>query len=143
MSTSKRINRTDGEWEELIKEFNASGLTQGVFCEQRGVANRFNGDTNMRISTWLYNGASTIKVGLTDGVYTSIDGYQFSGGSGDLNEAGQMTGFSRRFNGSTRIADMTSGQVAYLLTPTAVPVPPAVWLFGSGLLGLIGIAKKK
>ncbi len=37
MSTSKRINRTDGEWEELIKEFNASGLTQGVFCEQRGV----------------------------------------------------------------------------------------------------------
>ena len=38
MSTSKRINRTDGEWEELIKEFNASGLTQGVFCEQRGVA---------------------------------------------------------------------------------------------------------
>ena len=46
MSTSKRINRTDGEWEELIKEFNASGLTQGVFCEQRGVANRFNGDTD-------------------------------------------------------------------------------------------------
>lgn len=37
MSSSKRITRTDGEWEELIKEFNASGLTQGVFCEQRGV----------------------------------------------------------------------------------------------------------
>jgi PEP-CTERM motif len=28
-----------------------------------------------------------------------------------------------------------------LLTP--VPVPAAVWLFGSGLLGLIGIARKK
>lgn len=25
----------------------------------------------------------------------------------------------------------------------AVPVPPAVWLFGSGLLGLIGIARRK
>jgi hypothetical protein len=25
----------------------------------------------------------------------------------------------------------------------AVPVPAAVWLFGSGLLGLIGIARKK
>jgi len=24
-----------------------------------------------------------------------------------------------------------------------VPIPPAVWLFGSGLLGLIGIARKK
>jgi hypothetical protein len=37
MSNSERISRTDGEWEELIKEFNASGLAQGVFCEQRGV----------------------------------------------------------------------------------------------------------
>jgi len=24
-----------------------------------------------------------------------------------------------------------------------VPIPAAVWLFGSGLLGLIGIARKK
>jgi len=37
MSNNRRINRTHGEWEELFKEFNASGLTQGVFCEQRGV----------------------------------------------------------------------------------------------------------
>jgi hypothetical protein len=29
------------------------------------------------------------------------------------------------------------------LGPTAVPVPPAVWLFGSGLLGLIGVARRK
>jgi hypothetical protein len=28
-------------------------------------------------------------------------------------------------------------------TWTVVPIPPAVWLFGSGLLGLIGIARKK
>lgn len=26
---------------------------------------------------------------------------------------------------------------------TAVPIPPAIWLFGSGLLGLIGIARRK
>ena len=26
---------------------------------------------------------------------------------------------------------------------TVVPVPPAVWLFGSGLIGLVGIARKK
>lgn len=29
------------------------------------------------------------------------------------------------------------------LIPAAVPIPPAVWLFGSGLLGLIGIARRK
>jgi hypothetical protein len=28
-------------------------------------------------------------------------------------------------------------------TVTAVPVPAAIWLFGSGLLGLIGIARRK
>ena len=26
---------------------------------------------------------------------------------------------------------------------TTVPVPPAVWLFGSGLIGLIGVARRK
>jgi len=26
---------------------------------------------------------------------------------------------------------------------SAVPVPPALWLFGSGLLGLIGISRRK
>lgn len=28
-------------------------------------------------------------------------------------------------------------------TPSAVPVPAAAWLFGSGLLGLVGIARRK
>ncbi|HEN46860.1 MAG TPA: VPLPA-CTERM sorting domain-containing protein, partial [Mizugakiibacter sp.] len=27
--------------------------------------------------------------------------------------------------------------------PAVVPVPAAVWLFGSGLLGLIGMAKRR
>lgn len=35
-------------------------------------------------------------------------------------------------------------EAAYLLTPTsAVPVPPAVWLFGSGLIGLVGVARRR
>ena len=32
---------------------------------------------------------------------------------------------------------------APMLTITAVPLPAAAWLFGSGLLGLIGMARKK
>ena len=31
----------------------------------------------------------------------------------------------------------------FLLTTSAVPVPAAAWLFGSGLLGLIGVARRK
>jgi len=29
------------------------------------------------------------------------------------------------------------------LAPAAVPVPAAVWMFGTGLLGLLGAARKK
>jgi hypothetical protein len=29
------------------------------------------------------------------------------------------------------------------ISATVVPVPPAVWLFGSGLLGLVGIARRR
>jgi len=28
-------------------------------------------------------------------------------------------------------------------TATVVPIPATVWLFGSGLLGMIGIARRK
>lgn len=31
----------------------------------------------------------------------------------------------------------------WLFTASPVPVPAAVWLFGSGMLGLIGIARRK
>ena len=49
----------------------------------------------------------------------------------DINDNGQIVG-SAIFGGQTR---------AFLLNP--VPVPAAVWLFGSGLIGLIGLARKK
>ncbi len=35
------------------------------------------------------------------------------------------------------------GVITIDLEFTAVPLPPAMWLFGSGLLGLIGVARRK
>ena len=42
-------------------------------------------------------------------------------------------------------ADMEAWTATTAFTSSAVlvPVPPAVWLFGSGLLGLVGIARRK
>ncbi|MHB1142268.1 MAG: cohesin domain-containing protein [Sulfuricaulis sp.] len=42
-------------------------------------------------------------------------------------------------NGDPLAATTMSGSV----TVTAVPIPAAIWLFGSGLLGLIGMARRK
>ena len=37
-----------------------------------------------------------------------------------------------------------STPIAWLVTrPAEVPIPPAVWLFGTGLLGLFGVARRK
>ena len=38
-------------------------------------------------------------------------------------------------------ADLFFG--SYLIRSSVVPIPPAVWLFGSGLIGLIGLARRK
>ena len=43
--------------------------------------------------------------------------------------------------------DATGGGAGYNanfnFTAPAVPVPAAVWLFGSGLLGLVGVARRR
>jgi len=37
----------------------------------------------------------------------------------------------------------TMTQGAFRVNGTVVPLPPALWLFGSGLLGLVGLARRK
>jgi hypothetical protein len=41
------------------------------------------------------------------------------------------------------IADESWGLDNVQVAVAPVPVPPAVWLFGSGLLGLIGVARRR
>ena len=46
-------------------------------------------------------------------------------------------------SGSTSLIGVGGGDVRGLAFASPIPVPAAVWLFGSGLLGLIGIARRK
>ena len=65
---------------------------------------------------------------VASGVYTSTDVVEGAGADGILGLGmidGAFVGSSANFNF------------------TAVPVPAAVWLFGSGLLGLVGVARRK
>jgi hypothetical protein len=58
---------------------------------------------------------------------------QYSGGDAFLSQNGGPFQTFTRFDYGFRVA----------VTPSTVPIPPALWLFGSGLLGLIGVARKK
>jgi len=44
-----------------------------------------------------------------------------------------------------RLAEVSGGQTLFdaVTLETVVPAPAAVWLFGSGLLGLFGISRRK
>lgn len=68
--------------------------------------------TSMRCSStaflghdaWVWNGSTTIQVGLIDAAHTSSAGYRDSGPALQ-NDAGQVVGVSDRFSGATQIGE--------------------------------------
>lgn len=68
---------------------------------------------------------------------------------GDTNYLLSFNGFSRdggiNFETTADLAEgfQTSAEIYATLTVASVPVPAAVWLFGSGLIGLVGFAKRR
>ena len=90
--------------------------------------------------------ASAITITALSGVLTAID----------FSDVDPATGYSRiallsfdpleevgLLDGQGIIDTSVSSTYSLIITPTAVPVPAAVWLFGSGLLGLAGMIKRK
>jgi hypothetical protein len=76
------------------------------------------------LSTNAPTGGQTWMLASIDGNGDGNMGIPMAGG-------GPFGGFNANFN-----ANLSP-------TPDAIPVPAAVWLFGSGLLGLVGIARRK
>ena len=67
---------------------------------------------------------------VASGVYTSTDGIAGNPANPDgVRGYGMLDGAFAGFNANFDF--------------TAVPVPAAVWLFGSGLLGLVGVARRR
>ena len=48
-----------------------------------------------------------------------------------------------KYDVSTTVTGFVSFSQVRLSQPSAVPVPAAAWLFGSGLIGLVGVARRK
>lgn len=47
------------------------------------------------------------------------------------------------FQGIIGLFDIGSGNSMHVTSVSAVPIPSAIWLFGSGLIGLVGLARRK
>ena len=85
-----------------------------------------------------YYGTGFPNLVFTDGIFTSLNfiGQVEAFGFFDSN-LGFFEGEDDAFNLITGYWNTSS------FTVTPVPVPAAVWLFGSGLLGLVGVARRK
>jgi hypothetical protein len=79
---------------------------------------------------------------ITDVAWSASDLFPFIDSndfSVDLNVLfNPVTGIFNSFD-----AYFQNGTARLIYTYSAVPIPPAMWLFGSGLLGLVGIARRK
>lgn len=84
---------------------------------------------NINFAWGATSGIDVFMVWSADGL-TSLD-VDGDGTPGARMVDGPFPGFSANFTGS-------SGP-----TPAVVPVPAAVWLLGSGLVGLVGVARRR
>lgn len=103
----------------------ASGWTTGILGDD------FTTGSGSADAAWFLNGS-----GSDDVDYVSIG----SSGYTKLISYGDILGTDQYAAGGTYAPNTISW---LLVRPSEVPVPAAIWLFGSGLIGLIGVARRK
>lgn len=129
----------------ILTSVMAGGVADGIFTDT--------------ITSGIGAGGSSVDLSSFSEVtnFFTIDGWQLdltsinvianeSAGALDFDGAGLMTlsggGTASPVNWSFTSSEF-SGAISYNMSITAVPVPAAVWLFGSGLIGLIGMVRRK
>ncbi len=112
-------------------ELDANWRIDGLGVESPALARNFGGGfVNFIFRDQVGVGQNPVNGNLTTSVFFFLD-----------TKATQYTS-----NGSFDLLCAGTGCVSQIYStfaPSAVPVPAAAWLFGSGLLGLVGIARRK
>jgi hypothetical protein len=118
---------------------NTATGTQSGGAIPAGTLNDVAGTITMDLSSWFMNWNNSdvhAGTGKSDGITSAFATGTWDPVTGDYNLSWQsLTGLGPK-------AGLTS---SFTLegTVSAVPIPPATWLFGSGLLGLFGFIKRK
>ena len=103
------------------------------------------GDTQVGAFIRVLDGANNLLDEQTFDTLAALDSFQAAQLSQDLDpgwiDGGKIQiGFNNlvgNYEGSGRLYDNVNFDVA------PIPVPAAVWLFGSGLIGLVGVARRR
>jgi len=90
------------------------------------------GSKTTNLFSYLAGGVGNVA---TLGTTLNLTGFQQAG-----NISGSTHGTTLSLAGSTNFTLNANGD---LLVPAAVPLPAAVWLMGSGLLGLLGVGRRR
>jgi hypothetical protein len=134
---------------------NAFGLSFGDTITASGLFTADLGTVGSETGTVYFSTGTgnTLSIDLNGTVLTETDDDGFLSGLGPFLtfNAGALTDFdfqtSGVFNSSFLSFDNFENSTMFgswtSVTLTEVPVPAAVWLLGSGLLGLVGIARRK
>ncbi|WP_262965879.1 hypothetical protein [Methylobacter psychrophilus] len=87
---------------------------------------------------------STPVIAVFDSTNTLIESSELNFSTGGGINTGQFYGFLENSN-SIKYFTLTSAYIGItnLTTTNAVPVPAAIWLFGSAILGMIGFVRPK
>ena len=116
--------------------------------DQFGLGTLVVSETTDTSGTWILTDATTPYLFFVDkydsgyDIYTYMGGDQFSGSWDGTNRGTIAVGNAQCTTGTGLVnCGATTSHIS--VYSTVVPVPAAVWLFGSGLLGLIGLARRK
>lgn len=117
-----------------------------------------NGSSFARRAWTMDNDGSTTLLGLVvDSLGNEVQGFNATEMAADglvyaldgrniwqINHQGAAGGFVEATLVDEFMADgATHAWTSVVFAPTVVPVPAAIWLFGSGFIGLVGIARRK
>lgn len=106
-------------------------------------------DVTFNGTNWVLNPSSSMGSVSTAGAPIPIYLASDNSFTGFYMNGGELTGTITSYNWQTGVnaiagGDITSatGYVTGSPAPPPVPIPAALWLFGSGLLGLVGVRRK-
>ena len=119
-----------------------SGLLYSTYTTALGANKCSSSFTGTVAQNCLFDGGGTGSAGAPTKnqvwMLASVDGNGDGVMGIPMADGGPFAGFNANFN-----ATMTAIPDGGGTTPPPIPVPAAAWLLGSGLLGLVGVARRK